>query len=199
MSAQGQNRNQERMAVNDHQLMTAVREGDSASLGQLFNRHHRKLYNYFLKHVGNRPASEDLVQDVFLRILKYRRTYADPEGGFEVWLYTIARNVRFDYYRRKAPRALPIEEMDGIEDNAPGPHDSLETAEEIGLIRQALDSLSESDREVIVMSRYQGMKYREIGLVLGCTEGAIKVKIFRALKQLAEKFHTIKSENIHEL
>ncbi len=185
--------------MTDHQLMIAVREGDSDSLGQLFDRHHRKLYNYFLKHVGNCPASEDLVQDVFLRIMKYRRTYADPEGGFEVWLYTIARNARFDYYRRKAPHSLPVEELDGIEDRAPGPDAALETSDEIGLLRQALDSLSEGDREVIIMSRYQGMKYREIGMVIGCTEGAVKVRMFRALKQLAEKFHTLKSENIHEL
>ena len=185
--------------MTDHQLMTAVREGDCDRLGPLFDRHHRKLYNYFLKHTGDRLSSEDLVQDVFLRILKYRESYAENGSGFEVWLYTIARNVRFDHYRRKGPRMQPIEDAEVIAVNTPAPDKVLETDDDLGRLRLALDSLSEDDREVIIMSRYQGMKYNEIGRIMGSTEGAVKVRIFRALKQLAEKFNSLAKENIHEL
>ena len=185
--------------MTDHQLMTAVREGDCDRLGPLFERHSRKLYNYFLKHTGDRLSSEDLVQDVFLRILKYRASYADDIGGFEVWLYTIARNVRFDYYRRKGPRMQPVEDAENIVDRASPPDRLIETGDDLGRLRLALDSLSDDDRDVIVMSRYQGMKYQEIGRIMGISEGAVKVRMFRALKHLAHAFNSLQKENIHEL
>lgn len=184
--------------MTDHQLMAAVREGNCDSLGVLFDRHHRNVYNYFLKHTGNRTASEDLTQDVFLRILKYRRTYEDQEGGFTVWLYRIARNVRFDYYRQKEPDARPVEEAELIPDNGPAP-DMIDDIDDLGLVRRALGSLPDGERDLIVMSKYQGMKYKEIGAVVGCTEGAVKVRVFRALKLLAAEFHRLKGEGIHEL
>ena len=147
--------------LTDHQLMIAVRGGDCGRLGLLFDRHYRKLHNYFLKYTGDRITSEDLVQDVFLRILKYRESYADQSGGFGVWLYTIARNVRFDYYRRKGPRMQAIEEAENISAETLSADRVLEINDEIGRLRAALQSLSDDDREVIVMSRFQDLKYQD--------------------------------------
>ncbi len=179
--------------MTDNQLMAAVREGNTDCLGPLFERHHRKLYNYFLKHTADRPASEDLVQDVFLRILQYRRTYND--GEFGVWLYTIARNVRHDHFRRRESPLLPFDEEETAADPSPSPDILADTTEDIAVLHRALESLSDTDRDIIVMSRYHDMKYRDIGLVLGIAEAAVKMRAFRALKKLAAAFNSMKGEN----
>jgi len=186
--------------VTDHELMTAVREGDLDSLGELFERHHRKLYNYFLKHTGDRTASEDMVQDLFLRLLKYRGSYRGVEDGFTFWLYRIARNVRFDHYGRKGPET-PIldEELAAVTDDSPRPDALAESEGEAVLVRRALASLPDDRRELIIMSKFQEMPYRDIGLLLGCSEGTVKVRVFRAVRELAETYHQLTGEACHEL
>ena len=80
--------------------MFQVKDGDLARLGILFERHHKILYNFFLRLTGNREASEDLLQEVFLRMLKYRNTYKGS-SEFTTWMFQIARNSRADYFRKK--------------------------------------------------------------------------------------------------
>ena len=81
--------------------MRAVREGDLAQLGVLFERHAVNLFDFLSRTTGNRTAAEDLVQDVFVRMLKYRATFRD-DGRFETWMFRIARNARADYFRARA-------------------------------------------------------------------------------------------------
>src|SRR6516164_414437 len=82
--------------------MREVREGDVGKLETLFDRHYQGLFRYFLYLTQNRAASEDLAQEVFFRILKYRHTY-QPEAGFRAWLYQIGRNVYADYLGKQKP------------------------------------------------------------------------------------------------
>ncbi len=88
--------------------MLQVKSGDTDKLGLLFERYNRALFGYFMRMTGCPSLSEDLVQDVFVRILKYRHTYKD-EGSFMTWLFRIARNTHIDHYR-KAKRNVAIEE-----------------------------------------------------------------------------------------
>src|SRR5882672_2401578 len=91
--------------------MREVRDGEAGSLSILFERHHRPLFNYFVHINGNRDLSEDLVQDVFVRMLKYRRTY-QPERPFTAWMYQIARNAHVDTIgKRKFEVALGEKEF----------------------------------------------------------------------------------------
>jgi RNA polymerase sigma factor (sigma-70 family) len=175
------------MTVNDEALMRAVREGDLARLGTLFDRYHVALFDFLNRMTGNRPAAEDLVQEVFLRILKYRATYRD-DASFQTWVFRIARNARADYSLNR-DRAQPLSE-EALErpDGAPGPHDQLEQELESARLRTALLSLREDRRELIVLARYQGMKHEAIGELLGIDSGAVKVRIHRALKELREIF-----------
>src|SRR4030095_11266797 len=94
--------------VTDETLMEAGRNGDVAKLGMLFERHHRALFDFLVRMTGNASIAEDLVQDVFVRILKYRATWRG-EGRFETWLFRIARNARADYFRTRTTDA-PIDE-----------------------------------------------------------------------------------------
>ena len=95
--------------MEDERIMSEVRAGDVGKLEALFDRHHQALYRYFLYLTANHAVSEDLVQEVFFRILKYRHTY-QPEAGFRAWMYQVGRNVYMDHIgRNKFEAALPEE------------------------------------------------------------------------------------------
>ncbi len=182
----------------DHQLMISVRNGETENLGQLFEAHNKRLYNYFLHQTGNRHASEDLVVDVFLRILKYKHTYKD-EGSFLAWMYAIARNTRIDYYKGHNDQSEFMEEPDNLTSHAPNPGEEYENKDDIMLLRKAMAELPDDRREVILMSRFNHMPYREIGEVLGCTVGAVKVRIYRAMKDLTERYLRLAGEKSYEM
>lgn len=175
----------------DNLLMLTVRNGDVAKMAALFERHHRMLFNFFLRLTGNRAASEDLVQDVFFRMLKYRHTY-QPDNDFLPWMYRIARNAHVDYTRK--PR---LELISGSHDEAsaePGPHEQLERNEETELLRRALARLPVEKREVLVLSRFQNLKYGEIAEIMNCEPGTVKVRVYRAMRDLGEIYFELSGE-----
>jgi RNA polymerase sigma-70 factor (ECF subfamily) len=166
--------------------MAAVRDGDVDKLGMLFDKHQRHLYNFFLKQTGNRSLSEDLVQDVFLRILKYRHTYR-AEGKFMTWMFSIAHNVKNDHYRRKTLPRKQIED-DDVAAPEPDPLKELEEKECSERLLEALSSLPEKKREVLLLSRYEDLKYEEIARIQGCRVGTVKARVHWALKELTELY-----------
>ena len=167
--------------------MRAVREGDLAKLGSLFDRYHLALFDFLSRMTGNRHTAEDLVQEVFLRILKYRATYRD-DARFETWVFRIARNARADYFSGRETLSPLTEEAMERPDASPGPEGALEQEHESARLNTALMRLREDRRELIVLARYQGMKYEAIAELLGIDVGAVKVRIHRALKELREIF-----------
>ena len=98
----------------DHDLMIAVRAGEIRQLGELFERYNRRLYGFFVRLTNQTSVSEDLVQIVFYRILKYRHTYRD-EGKFSAWIYHLARKVAADHFRRHASTPSPTAPTDLFE------------------------------------------------------------------------------------
>jgi len=182
----------------DHELMLAVRDGNIEKLGPLFEEHHKKLYNFFLRLTGNSNESEDLVQEVFLRILKYRHTYR-AEGNFTVWMFRIARNTRNDFYKKQVDQADNIEDTEQLVSNNPPPDKILEQKSDIELLQKALNSLPQEKKELIIMSRYNDLCYREIGEILGCTVGTVKVRMYRAMKELTKKYFKLTDEISHEM
>ena len=166
--------------LTDEELMTRVRGGAGEMLGTLFDRYHGKLFSYFVRLTGDRTLSEDLVQDVFYRILKRRSTYR-PGSPFRPWMYQIARNARNDNFRRKTEVAFEEPMAEPII-----PKDELADREQNELLHKALMQLSEDKREVLLLSRFQDMKYAEIAELLGCEVGTIKTRVFRAMQELRE-------------
>jgi len=179
----------------DELLMFDVRDGDVTKLGILFERHHRTLYNFFLRLTGDRQGSEDMVQEVFLRMLKYRHTYRG-ENGFGVWMYRIARNVRADHFR-KPKREVPMheEEYEPISREFIA-SESMEREQEVDLLHQALNRLTDDKREVLLLSRFQNLKYDEIAEMLGCAVGTVKARVHRAIKELRQNFFELSSEKL---
>jgi RNA polymerase sigma-70 factor (ECF subfamily) len=172
--------------VTDEALMVAVRDGDLASLGALFERYHMTLYEFLARTTGDRAAAEDLVQDVFVRILKYRQTYRD-DSRFETWLYRIARNARTDHFRRRRT-AEQLPEQVELATPEPGPAEQLEGDRDARRLRRALMQLPEDKRDLLVLARYQQMKYERIAELLGVEVNVVKVRVHRAIKELRQLF-----------
>jgi RNA polymerase sigma-70 factor (ECF subfamily) len=176
----------------DEDLMLQVREGVGEMLAVLFDRYQSPLFNFYCRLTGDRVASEDLVQDVFFRILKYRQSYR-PGTPFRAWMYQIARNARQDYHR-KHPQALPFEpEMSPAVVSI----DSAEAEQQTALLHRALLTLPEEKREVLLLSRFQELKYDDIARMLDCEVGTVKVRIHRALRELRAAFEKLSSGDVN--
>ena len=168
--------------------MLKVKDGDLDKLGLLFERYRKPLFGFFYGMNKDAPLSEDLVQNVFFRILKYRYLFRG-EGDFKTWMFHIARNVNHDHFRK-----IKWKGKDDLKrwENELSHHENRQAEfqqdEEMQILSMALDRLPEDKREIILLSKFQDKKYRDIGDILGCSEGAVKVKVFRALQELKEVY-----------
>jgi RNA polymerase sigma-70 factor (ECF subfamily) len=180
--------------VTDEALMQAVRDGEVARLGVLFERYHAALFDYLSRVTGNRVAAEDLVQDVFVRVLKYRATWRG-DGSFETWIYRMARNARADYFRRRPP----LDPLEGAAlerpEPSPGPLVRLEAHRDRERLRQALLRLRDDRRELIVLARYRGLAHERIADILGIEVGAVKVRLHRAMRELRDVYLQLSTGN----
>jgi RNA polymerase sigma-70 factor (ECF subfamily) len=171
-------------ALSDNVLMLKVKEDDLDKMSLLFERYKRPLYGFFYGLNKEQELSEDLVQNTFLRILKYRHLFRG-EGDFRAWMFHIARNVNNDHHRKKRVKAT--EDLENWQERI-GHHENqsneMQHNEEHHMLSMAMDRLPEDKREVLLLSKFEDKKYSEISEVLGCTEGAVKVKVFRALQEL---------------
>ena len=167
----------------DVELMLKVQSGQVDKLGLLFERYKKPMFGYFYRYCGCQQASEDLVQNLFYRMLKYKKNYSGI-GKFTTWMYKIAHNLAIDHFKKNS-RFIYDEYVDSI----PGEignlaDDTLIKKEEVRLLREALDKLKPHEREVLVLSKYQGLTYKEIGVILNSPEGTIKARVFRAIQSL---------------
>jgi RNA polymerase sigma factor (sigma-70 family) len=171
----------------DEAIMLQVRSGHISLLAELFERHNRQVFGFFYRMTSSRELSEDLVQDVFLRILRYRDTY-QPQTSFSAWMYGIARNALIDTMRKRRPESSWDDGMPELHSAELPVDEKLRALEETALLQKALASLPADKREVLILSRYQNLRYDEIGRILGCEPNAVKQRVFRAVKALSERF-----------
>jgi len=177
----------------DEQIMIQVQGGQVAMLAILFERHHVRLYNFFLRLSGDRSLSEDLVQEVFLRVLKYRATFRG-DSKFSTWMYQIGRNALIDQLRARRPE-MPIDEAwEQTPCLQPRPEQRAESDQEADLLARALEKLPLRKREVLLLSRFQNLKYEEIAGLLACSVQAVKVLAHRALKELRRHYLDLQGE-----
>ena len=137
----------------DLELMIAVQQGEVGGMGTLFERHHERIYNFCLRMTGSPAASEDLVQEAFMRALKYRQTFRG-DADFLPWLYRLARNVCNDHFR-KYRRETPLEEPEARVSEEPLVAETLEREEDLGRLRVALEQLPDDRRELLILSRFE--------------------------------------------
>jgi RNA polymerase sigma factor (sigma-70 family) len=173
--------------------MNKVKDGDLDKLGLLFERYKKPLFGFFYGINRDAALSEDLVQNVFIRVLKYRTVFRG-DGEFRTWVFHIARNVSHDHYRKK--RVDARDSIDDWQDHLSADENRFteyQKEEDMQLLSMALEKLPDDKREVLLLSKYQEKKYKEIAELLGCTETAVKVKVFRAMQDLKVLYRQIEA------
>jgi RNA polymerase sigma factor (sigma-70 family) len=176
-------------AVSDERLIQWVADGDASCLGTLFERHHRGVYQYCLQLTRSPAVSEDLVQDVFLKILQKAGSYRG-EGSCKAWIFNIARNVTFDYLRR-ADRRVTNDEDDESAALLVDHRSTEQVAageQNLRLVARALAEIPAAAREVIWLGRFVFEDYDDLARALGCTASAARVRMHRAMQQLNSTF-----------
>ena len=167
----------------DDAAMRRVAQDDSEALASLFERHKERLFGFLLHLLGDRALAEDLLGETFLHVYRARRTYR-PGGGFQAWLYAIARNLALGELRRRSrwarfwPRLTAEQPAESCWD--PAASDAQEA------VRAALRRLPEEQRSAMVLREYLELDYAEIGQVLGCSEQAARARTYRARTALRE-------------
>jgi RNA polymerase sigma factor (sigma-70 family) len=177
-------------AVSDEQLIRWVADGDASCLGTLFERHHRGVYRYCLQMTRSRAQSEDLVQDVFIKVLKRASSFRG-EGSCKAWIFNIARNVTFDVLRKSQTASGADESLDGSEERLVDHRSSEQVAagrQNLQLVERALAEIPAAAREVIWLGRFVFDDYDELARALGCTVSAARVRMHRAMEALNSTF-----------
>jgi RNA polymerase sigma-70 factor (ECF subfamily) len=172
----------------DQELMLAARAGELDALDLLFVRHHRRLYGFLARLTGDRHVAEDLVQEVFLRLLRFRTSYSG-DGSFVAWLFRIARNVAADQFARR--RAVDPIDPDTAAVDEPSALDRMVTDERRERYERALRTLPAEHREALLLRGTEGLPYRDVAAALGCSEGAARVRVHRALVAIKRTLHAL--------
>ena len=175
----------------DAQLMLRVGEGDDSSFALLLERHRGPVVHFLYRMVQNQAVSEELAQEVFLRVYRSRSTY-EPTAKFTTWLFSIATHVALNSIRdgkkEKGHESLDVETSDGMErqvaDSQPTVEQELVQNVKRREVRQAIEALPAKQRAAVLMHKYEGLDYAQIAAVLSCSESAIKSLLFRAYESL---------------
>ena len=177
--------------------MLQVKAGETQKLGLLYERHKKALFGFYFKMCRSVSLSEDLVQTVFIKILQSKHTFVG-NGQFITWMFHIARNVMHDHYRKHKHAHLHVVEEAGDEVAAhQDTADKFDSEQTIAQLFKAIDMLSIDKKELLIMSRFENLKYREIAEITGTTEGAVKMKIRRTLIELRDRYNQLQTGDSH--
>ncbi len=179
--------------LTDEQAMARVQQDDQDAFAELVRRWERPIRDLCIRMTGNEQAGEDVAQETFARIFAQRRRY---ESGrkFSTWLWRIALNLCRDHYRQTSRRAeFPLDDETDMDWQAlgPAPDEEVIVKERTTLVREALASLPETHRVVLVLREYEGLKLREIAEVLDIPQGTAKSRLADSLLYLARRLKPI--------
>jgi RNA polymerase sigma factor (sigma-70 family) len=171
--------------LNDQELMRIVQAGDYSPASEIYDRYSGRIYNFAFRFLKNAEAAEDAVQEVFVKMMRHANQF-NGDAKLSTWLFSITANWCRDYLRKADNKN---KENADVLVSLPTPSElapdrNLERRENEQLVRKALDALTSEQREAILLSRYQGLSYAEIAQIAGCSEGAVKTRVFRAMETL---------------
>lgn len=200
--------------LRDEDLMLLAKEGDERAFSVLVQRHRGPVLNFIYRYIGDQEAAQDLSQDVFVRLWSSAKTYV-PSAKFTTFLYHITRNLCRDYMdkfkRQPSVTSLDAHISDAsgnvrtlaeeLPDPMPNPQEALITAELEAKIQAAIDSLSEEQKLVFILTEIQGLPYSEVAKIAGCPVGTVASRKSAALKALRDKLVPLRdcSEVTHDL
>jgi len=180
----------------DEDLMQRYGRGDVRAFEILLERHRKPIFNFLLRSTRRPDTAEDLLQEVFLRVVRKAGTYR-RQAKFTTWLYTIARNLSIDHarkmsHRKEASLDAPVGGCEGegqtyvnlVPDKRPIADRRISNRQFAARLYEALDGLPEEQREVFLMRQFQQLKFREIAEIVGIPENTVKSRMRYALEAL---------------
>jgi RNA polymerase sigma-70 factor (ECF subfamily) len=184
-------------AMSDAEIMLRVREGDDSGFDLLIQKYHKPIIHFMFRMVHNQAVAEELAQEVFLRVYRSRHTYR-AEARFTTWLYRIATNLGVNHARdtkhERTAQSVYLDQPDPETGTTPDVADPGATVEQelvrderMRAIRQHVMALPERQRTAVLMHKYQGLDYKQIGEALKLSESATKSLLFRAYQTLRER------------
>jgi len=192
----------------DVRLMLQVRDDDAAAFEELVVRYQSRLMTVLEQLVHKREQAEDLAQEVFMRVFRARKSY-EPGAKFSTWLFTIANNVASNALRSMARRreinVSPAQDAESQADPlaqlalaASGlmPTRQLDHAERAEVVRLAIHSLGERQKLALLLSKFEGMSYAEIGETMGLSTQAVKSLLARARSNLRASLEPYMNEGV---
>jgi len=169
----------------DKQLVKRILNGDTECFNDLINKYFPRTVGFIYKMGVVREDAEDLAQEVFIKV--YNNLYKYNESWkFSTWLFKIAVNTYKDFRKRKQPRTEEINE--NIPSGGASPEEYLDSVQRQESIRLMFSSLNDDVKSIMVLHYYQGLSLKEIGEIYRISPDAVKMKIFRARKQLSKKY-----------
>ncbi len=175
----------------DAELMLRVKDGDGGSFALLLEKYRASVIHFLYRMVQDQAVSEELAQEVFLRVYRSRETY-EPTAKFTTWLFRIATHLALNWLRdEKHERAqerldqqvedAPVRE---VADRSPSVEQRLLHNARLDEVRQAVAALPDKQRAAVLMHKYEEMEYSQIAKILSCSESAVKSLLFRAYETL---------------
>jgi RNA polymerase sigma-70 factor (ECF subfamily) len=177
--------------------MLELKAGNMAAFDVLLRKYRKPIVNFMYRMTRNQAVAEELAQEVFLRVYRSRETYR-AEARFSTWLYRIATNLGVNHARdtknERSAATVYLDEPDtetgttpDVADQTPGAESAMLRNERMAAIREHVMALPERQRMAVLMHKYEGMDYKQIGEVLKLSESATKSLLFRAYQTLREK------------
>ena len=183
--------------LTDAEIMLELKAGNMQAFDILLNKYRKPIIHFMFRMVHNQAVAEELAQEVFLRVYRSRETYR-AEARFSTWLYRIATNLGVNHARdtrhERTASTVYLDEPDSetgttpdVADETPSAEADLLRQERMKAIRQHVMALPDRQKTAVLMHKYEGLDYKQIGEVLKLSESATKSLLFRAYQTLREK------------
>jgi RNA polymerase sigma-70 factor (ECF subfamily) len=193
-----------KLTIPDSQLLELAREYNSQALAEIYDRYAEAIYRYLYRYLGDAEQAEDLTSEVFVKLLQVLNTRRAPNEHLQGWLYSVARNLAMDWFRKLAKGApLPLDEHTHLIEHSDlvmdgdAPSSVFERRQTRQRLRAAICQLTADQRQVIWLRFGEGLKIAEVSEVTGKSEGAVKVLQHRAVKRLAKLLER-EGNQVHE-
>jgi RNA polymerase sigma-70 factor, ECF subfamily len=164
-------------------LIKEAKKGNRRAFGEIYNLYFVKIFRYTKFNINDETEAEDITQETFVKAWKNIEKFDVERENWSIqaFLFTIARNLIIDRSRKK--KELHLEEYLEIE-STENIYESIERKNNIDLIKSALSKLEETDRQIIILRFFEEMETREIANILGINDGALRVRLHRAMDKL---------------
>lgn len=178
--------------IEDHEQALVRRAAtDPDAFQTLYHHYFRRIYAYAAARIGNPHDAEDVVSEIFLRVIRNIDQLRNPRHtSFAAWLFVIARNTVADHYRHngRSENLVPLDAVEPLVAQEPDPDHRLAANEEATQIQRMILALPERKREIIVLRYYGGLRNQEIAVVLGIGEKTVSAYLSRALNDLQAQY-----------